>query len=88
IPQLDQQISILRLVFILAGSTAGLFGIAVCAVLFTANVCAMNEMSVSYLAPVLPFDKQRAGSALFRRSFHTYAEKQETVEDYRGTNNE
>ena len=88
IPQLDQQISVLRLVFILAGSTAGLFGIAVCSVLFTANVCAMNEMSVSYLAPVLPFDKARAGSALFRRSFYTYAAKQETVGDNCETNNE
>lgn len=83
IPQLDQQISILRLIFILAGSTAGLFGLAVCAVLFTANACAMDELSVSYLAPLAPFYKERAGNELFRQSFHRYAQKQDTVEQFR-----
>ncbi len=82
IPQLDQQISVLRLFFILAGSTAGLFGIAVCAVLFTANICAMDEMSVSYLAPLSPFNKTRAGGALFRKSFREYAKSRDTVGDY------
>ncbi|MBQ2580818.1 MAG: spore germination protein, partial [Ruminococcus sp.] len=79
IPQLDQQISVLRLVFIAAGSTAGLFGISVCAALFTANVCAMHELSVPYLAPISPLDKSRAGGALFRRSFKTLAKKRDTV---------
>ena len=73
VPQLDQQISVLRLIFILAGSTAGLFGLAVCAVLFTANICAMNELSVSFLAPLSPFNKTRAGGALFRKSFQRWA---------------
>ena len=79
IPQLDQQISVLRLVFIAAGSMAGLFGISVCAVLFTANVCAMHELSVPFLAPLSPLDRQRAGGALFRRSFHVLAKKRDRV---------
>lgn len=83
VPQFDQQISVLRLIFILAGSTAGLFGLAVCAVLFTANVCAMDELSISYLAPISPFFKNRAGNALFRQSFQQYAKKKDTVEDLR-----
>ncbi len=83
IPQLDQQISVLRLVFILAGSTAGLFGLSVCAVLFTANACAMDEFSVSYLAPLSPLSKSHIGDALFRQSFQRYAKRQGTVEGLR-----
>lgn len=83
IPQLDQQISVLRLIYIVAGSTAGLFGLAVCTVLFTANICAMDELSVSYLAPISPFFKDRAGNAVFRQGFHRYAQNQDTVERFR-----
>ncbi len=82
VPQLDQQISVLRLIFILAGSTAGLFGLAVCAVLFTANICAMNELSVSFLAPLSPFNKTRAGGALFRKSFQRCAQTQDNIGEF------
>ncbi|WP_294491595.1 spore germination protein [uncultured Ruminococcus sp.] len=82
IPQLDQQISVLRLVFILAGSTAGLFGIAVCTVLFTANICAMDELSVSYLSPLSPLCRSRAGGAVFRKSFRHYAKTRDTVGEF------
>ena len=82
IPSLDQQITVLRLVFIIAGSTAGLYGIALCTMLFAANICAMNELSVSFLSPISPLDKQGASDLLFRRSFQSYAARRQTVEDY------
>lgn len=81
IPRLDQQISVLRLIFIIAGSLAGLLGIAAAAVLFTANVCAMDELSVSYLSPFSPLEAGGAADLLYRSSFAGYARRHTTVNE-------
>jgi spore germination protein KA len=82
VPQLEQQISVLRLIYIVSGSAAGLFGLAVCTVLFAANICAMDELSVSFLAPLSPFFKDRASSALFRQDLRSCAKRRDTIERY------
>ena len=82
VPQLEQQISVLRLIYIVSGSAAGLFGLAVCTVLFAANICAMDELSVSFLAPLSPFFKDRASGALFRQDLRSCAKRRDTIERY------
>ena len=81
IPRLDRQITLMRIVFIIAASTAGLFGVSLCCILFTANICAMNDLNVSYLSPLSPLNKSRVGEVFFRRSFKSYAAGRSTVTD-------
>lgn len=83
IPSLYQPVSILRLIFILAGGLAGLFGLSVCALVLIANVNAMNNFSISFTAPVTPFFKNGIKDVVSRRSFKDYERTHYTVEDYK-----
>lgn len=87
IPNLYQPVSILRLVFILAGGFAGLFGIGVCTVVVLANICAMNDFAVSYTAPVMPFYAKGINDVVTRRSFKSYEKTKSTVEEYKEREN-
>lgn len=82
IPQLNQQTSILRLAFIFAGGAAGFFGIAVCAIVVIANICAMDEFRIPYTAPVTPFSAKGIKDVFARASFKSMEKSQSTVEDY------
>ncbi len=48
LPGLYPTVSVLRLVFILAGGTAGLLGITIAAAAVTTNINAMNDLSVDF----------------------------------------
>ena len=87
IPSLYQPVSIMRLVFILAGGFGGLFGIAVCFFLLMVNINAMNDFNVSFTAPVTPFYKEGFTDVVSRRSFRNYEKTKYTVEDYRPQRN-
>ena len=82
IPRLDRQITLLRIVFIIAASTSGLFGVSLCCILFMSNICAMNDLNVSFLSPLSPINKRRVGEVFFRRSFRGYAARHSTVTDF------
>ena len=83
IPSIYQPVSILRIAFIFAGGFAGLFGISVCTVLLIANICAMNDFSISFTAPVVPFYSNGIKDVVSRRSFQSFAKTTSTVEDYK-----
>lgn len=67
IPELSQQTSIMRIVFILAGSLAGMYGLACALILMLANICAMDELSLCYTAPMIPLDKKRIADIFWQR---------------------
>ena len=69
IPELTEQTSVMRVIFILAGSFAGMAGLACALILITANICAMDELSLYYTSPVIPLDKKKLSAALWRRGF-------------------
>lgn len=83
VPNLNQPITILRLIFILAGGCTGLFGIAVCAMVVLANICAMNDFYIPFTAPVSPFYPQSAKEVAARSTFKHYQRVQSSVEDFR-----
>ena len=68
IPGLSQQTSVLRLVYILAGGTAGFFGIAVVSAMIMCNAAATGMHGIPYTAPLLPFSRKGAADILVRRS--------------------
>ena len=82
IPSLNQQTSILRLAFILAGGSAGFLGIAICGIVIIANVCAMDEFNIPYTAPVSPFSKRGSMDVFTRASFKSMEKSHSTIEDY------
>ena len=86
IPNLNQAVPILRLLFILAGGCAGLFGISVCLMMLLANVGAMNDFYIPYTAPLAPFHPKGAKDIFAREQFRSYEKEHSTIEDYR-TNN-
>jgi spore germination protein KA len=65
IPNLYSALSVLRLIFILAGGLGGLFGISVCTFLLIANICATNEVGVAYGRPMVPYESDGVGKLLF-----------------------
>lgn len=67
IPELSQQTSVMRIVFILAGTLAGMYGLACALILMLANICAVDELSVCYTAPLIPFDKRRFSAVLWQK---------------------
>lgn len=83
IPNLNQSITILRLIFILAGGSSGLFGISVCLILVLTNIGAMNDFYISYTAPLAPFYPKGAKDVLSRCQFRWYEKHHSTVEEYR-----
>ena len=68
IPELSQQTSVMRIVFILAGSLAGMYGLACALVLMLANICAVDELSLCYTAPVIPLDKDKLGEVICKQT--------------------
>lgn len=85
IPSLNQQASVLRLMFIIAGGAAGFLGIAICAVMITANICSMDEFNIPYTAPVTPFYKEQIGDVVSRKSYRKMEQDNAAVEIYRET---
>ena len=83
IPSLYQPVSVLRLIFILAGGVAGLYGIALCIFIVMVNICEMNDFGISFTAPVIPFYKSRIGDVVSRKSFKELARTHYTVEEYK-----
>lgn len=83
IPSLNQQTTILRLVYILIGGTAGLYGIALCTVLLMVNIGSMDDFAISYTAPVTPFFPKGIKDIVSRRSFRSYEATQSSFDEYR-----
>lgn len=82
-PSLYSAVSVLRLVFILAGGFGGLFGLSAAMIVLIANVNAMNDFAVSFTAPLTPFFRSGVKDMLVRDSFKEYEKRQATVEDFR-----
>lgn len=83
VPSLYPAVSILRLIYILAGGFAGLFGISVCTIVLIANVCAMNDFSISFTSPVIPLSRENISEAAGRASFKTYEKNQSSIKKFK-----
>lgn len=84
ISSLNQQTSILRIVYILAGGFFGIYGIALVggAVLF--NICAMENYGVPYTAPLSPFTPRSMRDVLIRIGFKRMQKFDADVESMNG----
>lgn len=73
VPDLYNDIVIMRFSFILAGGMWGLFGITVVGMLFLFKVCSMEAYGVPYAAPVSPFSLHSMRDTLIRADWRFLA---------------
>lgn len=83
LPAFAQQLSFIRIMFILAGGFAGFFGISVCAVMITANICSQSLAGIPYTSPLSPFRKKRIMNVTGRKNFAALARDKTTVSEFR-----
>ena len=62
-----QPISVLRIVFIIIGGFAGLYGIMIGAAALIVSLSSMTDYGVPYLAPFTPYNKSMWRDSLFRQ---------------------
>ncbi|MBO4877177.1 MAG: spore germination protein [Ruminococcus sp.] len=82
VPQLDPQITVLRLGFLIAGGTLGLFGISLLACAVLINVCATETFGFPFTAPFSPFYRKGMGDTVSRAGMRKLLRRGFTVEEY------
>ena len=84
IPELSQQIAIIRILFIIAGGYLGLYGIAIVFGIIILNICSMENFGVPYTAPVSPFSVKSMRDILIRIGFKSMQKDTVTIEKLNG----
>lgn len=82
LPDLAEPVTILRLLFILAGGFLGLFGIGLLGSLVLFNICAGESFGFPFTAPVSPLYPKAMRDVLTRVSFRKMQKGHFTVEEY------
>ncbi len=84
IPSLNQQTSVLRLVYIVVGGLFGLYGISIITVMIIASTCALNNFGIPYTAPVSPVTPSALRDVFARSSFKHLQKTKGKVENLNG----
>lgn len=79
LPAFAQQLTVLRLLFILSGGFAGFFGISVCTVMVTANICSQSFVGIPYTSPFSPLKRDRLMNVTGRKNFADLARESPTI---------
>jgi spore germination protein KA len=79
LPSLYPAISVLRLIFILAGGFGGLFGIAVASMLLMFNIAAVDQYGTAFTAPLLPLRPHGLTDIFSRAGFRQLAKRHTTI---------
>ena len=82
VPELEPQITVLRLGFLIAGGALGLFGISLLACTVLVNICATEDYGFPYTAPISPFKSRGMGDTAVRNGIKKLQSRGFTVEEY------
>lgn len=88
IPNLNQQITMLRFLAVAAGGIGGLYGISLLAAMALVNVCALENYGAPVMSPVSPFTPKAMRDVLVRIGFRRMATGDATIEKLNGVNME
>ncbi|MBR1724883.1 MAG: spore germination protein, partial [Ruminococcus sp.] len=83
LPQLTQQITILRLMFIFAGGFAGFMGISICAVMTLTNICAQSLSGVALTSPLSPFRRSEIMNVLGKKNYIQLAKDRPSIRSFK-----
>ncbi|MEQ2520710.1 spore germination protein [Ruthenibacterium sp. CLA-JM-H11] len=73
VPSLYEPVTVLRILFILAGGILGPLGISALTVWMLSNLCSMNPFGIPYLAPIAPARKDFLRDGMIRSSWKRLA---------------
>jgi len=82
IPDLNPPVSVLRLLFVLAGGLGGLFGISLLGAAVLFHICAAENHGFPLTTPLAPFHKKGMRDVLYRADFPEMQSGNFTVEEY------
>lgn len=82
IPELNDTITILRFLFLLAGGILGLFGISLLACAVLVNICSTEDYGFPYTAPLSPFRMSGMDDTAIRANITKMQSRNFTVEEY------
>ena len=82
VPELNPQVTVLRLAFVIAGGMLGLFGISLLACGVLVNICATEDYGFPYTAPLSPFKVNGMGDTVVRSGMKKLQDRGFTVEEY------
>ena len=88
VPSLYQPITILRMLFILAGGLTGPLGIVVVLMATMLNICSINSFGAPYTAPLTPYDSGALRDGILRTSWKNLNGRVFTARDLPGTRGE
>ena len=87
VPELEPQITVLRLAFVLAGGILGLFGVSMLFCALLANICASEDYGFPFTAPFSPFRMNGMGDTAVRTGMKKMQQRGFTVEEYHEQHN-
>jgi spore germination protein KA len=79
-------VAFLRIVAVIAGGLAGLYGIALFAAVLLINICSLESYGAPVTAPVSPFTAKSMRDVLTRIGMKRMVKEQVTVESLNGVN--
>ena len=83
VPDLNPAVTVLRLLFILAGGLWGLYGIGLCGMVLLFSLCRLESFGIPVTAPLSPFYPQAMRDILTRVGFRKMQHGGFTVERFR-----
>ncbi|MCD7731012.1 MAG: spore germination protein [Oscillospiraceae bacterium] len=86
IPSLNQPVTVLRFISVIAGGIAGLYGIALVASVILVNICSLESVGAPIMSPLSPFTPRAMRDVLTRAGFRTLGRRTASVEDLKGVN--
>ena len=84
IPNLNSQMTLIRLILVLVGGFTGLCGIAVVTAVILVNICSTDSFGAPVTAPLSPLTLSSLRDVLWRKSFVRIADEKSTVEKLNG----
>lgn len=86
LPSLNQPITFFRLISVIIGGIAGLYGIALLGAVMIVNVCSLESYGAPITSPVSPFTPYAMRDVLIRTGFKSMIKRKSTVEKLKGVN--
>lgn len=85
---LYESVAVMRIVFILLGGFAGIYGISLGMAILFVNLCAVNPFGVPYSAPLSPLTKRSVGDTLLRQSWKKLLKRRVNIYHLKGAEGE
>lgn len=82
VPEISQSVTMLRLLFLIAGGTLGLFGISLVGCIVLVNICSTEDYGFPFTAPISPFKVGGMRDTASREGFRSMQDGGFTVEEY------